>query len=147
MSRLLSRFKTNFAGINHPVILAAMGANSEIRIGQGSGLSGTTIAVLIRVEIGDRVGLGVNTVIYDNDFHHEDPILRCQQTGPLPPAAAVKICDDVWVGANSIILKGVTIGERAIIGAGSVVTRDVPPDTIFAGNPAHFIRMVKKEKI
>jgi acetyltransferase-like isoleucine patch superfamily enzyme len=55
---------------------------------------------------------------------------------------AVYIDDDVWIGAMSIILKGVTIGEGAIVGAGSVVTKDVPPWAIVAGNPAKIIREI-----
>jgi acetyltransferase-like isoleucine patch superfamily enzyme len=54
----------------------------------------------------------------------------------------VKINDRVWIGFNSIILKGVTIGEGGIVGAGSVVTKDVPPYTIVAGNPARVIREI-----
>ena len=52
------------------------------------------------------------------------------------------ICDKSWIGFNSILLKGITIGEGAIIGAGSVVTKDVPPWTIVAGNPAQIIREI-----
>jgi acetyltransferase-like isoleucine patch superfamily enzyme len=56
--------------------------------------------------------------------------------------APVFIHDDVWVGAMSIVLKGITIGEGSIVGAGSVVTKDVPPWTIVAGNPAKIIREI-----
>lgn len=55
-------------------------------------------------------------------------------------SAPIKICDKAWIGFNSIILKGVTIGEGAIVGAGSVVTKDVLPYSIVAGNPAKFIK-------
>jgi galactoside O-acetyltransferase len=58
----------------------------------------------------------------------------------------VKIEDKVWIGFNSIILKGVTVGEGAIVGAGSVVTKDVPPYTIVAGNPARIIRELTPEE-
>jgi acetyltransferase-like isoleucine patch superfamily enzyme len=56
------------------------------------------------------------------------------------------ISDFVWIGANVIILKGVTIGEGAIVGAGSVVTKDVPPYTIVAGNPARIIREIPENE-
>ena len=59
--------------------------------------------------------------------------------------APIVIGNDVFVGANSIILKGVTIGDRAIIGAGSIVTKDIPKDEVWAGNPAKFIRKIKLE--
>ena len=55
----------------------------------------------------------------------------------------IKICDDVWIGMNVIILKGVTVGEGAIVGAGSVVTKDVPAWTVVAGNPARVVKVLK----
>ncbi|MBR1435568.1 MAG: acyltransferase, partial [Bacteroidales bacterium] len=54
--------------------------------------------------------------------------------------APVRICDDVLLGARVIVLKGVTIGEGSVVGAGSVVTKNIPPHQIWAGNPARFIR-------
>lgn len=59
----------------------------------------------------------------------------------------VKICDKAWIGFNSIILKGVTIGEGAVIGAGSIVTKDVEPYTAVAGNPAKFIKRIEKSEM
>lgn len=56
----------------------------------------------------------------------------------------IKICDDAWIGMNCIILKGVTIGEGAIVGAGSVVTKDVPAWTVVAGNPAKVVKTLLK---
>ncbi|MCC6483663.1 MAG: hypothetical protein IT209_02355 [Armatimonadetes bacterium] len=58
--------------------------------------------------------------------------------------APVRICDKAWIGARAIILKGVTIGEGAVIGAGSVVTKDVPAWCVAAGNPARVIRQVEE---
>ena len=60
--------------------------------------------------------------------------------------APIKICDNAWIGMNCIILKGVTIGEGAIVGAGSVVTKSVPPWTIVGGNPAKVIKEISIEK-
>lgn len=60
--------------------------------------------------------------------------------------APVKVCDKAWIGFNSIILKGVTVGEGAVVGAGSVVTKDVPPWTIVAGNPARVIREIPESE-
>lgn len=57
--------------------------------------------------------------------------------------SAVSIQDDAWISAGAIILKGVTIGHGAVVGAGSVVTRDVPPLTVVAGNPARHVRMIE----
>lgn len=58
--------------------------------------------------------------------------------------APIKICDRVWIGFNAIILKGVTIGEGAVVGAGAVVTRDVEPYTVVAGNPARVVRVLER---
>ena len=59
-------------------------------------------------------------------------------------AKPITIGNDVWVGGNATILPGVTIGDRCVIGAGSVVTKDVPPDSLAVGNPAKVIRRIEK---
>lgn len=84
------------------------------------------------VRIGARSMLGPNVQIYTVE-HHRDPALRA--TG-LERARPVTIGEDVWIGGGAIILGGVTIADRAIVGAGSVVTKDVPADAFAAGNPA-----------
>jgi len=58
--------------------------------------------------------------------------------------ALVKICDNVWIGMNAVILKGVTIGENSVVAAGSVVTKSVEPNTIVAGNPAQVVKTFTK---
>lgn len=90
------------------------------------------------VTIGNFVMIGANTVIISSNhgFSRGDiPMMR----QPLE-CAAVKIGDDVWIGANAIILPGVIIGQGAIIGAGAVVTKDIAPYAIAVGNPAKTIR-------
>jgi len=88
-----------------------------------------------KIFIGDHVmiapGVQIITVTHSKDHLRRRDLASIH----LP----VKIGNDVWIGAGSIVLPGITIGDRSIIGAGSVVTRDVPPDTIFAGNPARQI--------
>ncbi|WP_425549873.1 sugar O-acetyltransferase [Celeribacter arenosi] len=88
-----------------------------------------------RVEIGARSMLGPNVQIYCAD-HHRDPVKRGQL---IERALPVRIGADVWIGGGAIILPGVSIGDRAIVGAGSVVTKDVPADAKVAGNPARVI--------
>jgi acetyltransferase-like isoleucine patch superfamily enzyme len=139
-----SRF--NLAGINHQVILAAPAPNSQIYIGRGTGLSGAVIHSRSSIKIGQFVTIGANSMIFDHDFHPVNPIERrvgsihCINTKP------ILIEDDVWIGANVMILKGVHIGEGAVIGAGSVVTKDIPAFTIWAGNPAKFIKNINELK-
>ncbi|MDT8759723.1 hypothetical protein MZO42_13555 [Sphingomonas psychrotolerans] len=102
------------------------------------------------IVIGDHVLIAHNVNIFDNLTHPIDWRERREHfrqiAGHGHPAhidlqdSPITIGDDVWIGAYSIIMKGVSIGDRAIVAAGSVVTRDVPPDTLVAGNPAKVIR-------
>jgi len=108
------------------------------------------------IEIGDRVLISHDVNIFDNSTHPVNHKLRHLQfveiiTHGHPKKIdlkekSIKIKDDVLIGAKSIILKGVTIGEGAIVGAGSVVTKDVPPYTIVAGNPARIIREIPEDE-
>ena len=96
------------------------------------------------ITIGDNLRTGKNVLISDNS--HGDPKNMLQRNlhpnvRPLYSKGEIMIGNNVWIGANSIILKGVTIGARSIIGAGSVVTKDIPADCIAAGNPCHVIKM------
>ena len=93
------------------------------------------------VTVGKHCLFATGVLVYDQDGHPLDAAER-RAGRPTPPDAIrpVTIGDDVWVGAGTIILKGVTVGDRAIIAARSVVTTDVPADTIAAGNPARVIR-------
>lgn len=114
---------------------------ATLRIGDNVGMTSTTIMCFNGISIGDNVKLGVGTHIYDTDFHNIDPLARLngdkQKTVKTSP---VVIGNNVFVGAYSIILKGVTIGDNSVIGAGSVVTKDVPANEVWAGNPARFMK-------
>lgn len=99
---------------------------------------GAAIAAHRLITIGSHTLIGTHCIIMDNDYHHVDVTeRRC-----MPESQPVIIGDHVWIGARVTILKGVTIGEYAVIGAGSVVTRDVPPLTLVAGVPACPIRQI-----
>lgn len=138
---LRSTVVSNPLGPNHPVIISTRRASANLTIGDDFGMTGGSLVVDQQITIGDRVWVGANTIIADTDFHPIDPDLR--RVDPLnAKTAPVTIADDVFIGMNSLILKGVTIGARSVIGAGSVVTRDVPPNTIVAGNPAQIIRQM-----
>jgi acetyltransferase-like isoleucine patch superfamily enzyme len=89
------------------------------------------------VRIGARTIVGPNVVIVSSG-HRVDPDLPIQASGKA--FAPVDIGADVWIGANAVILKGVRIGDRAVIGAGSIVTRDIPERAIAVGNPAAVLR-------
>jgi len=114
-------------------------AESRIDIGDGSGVSSSTIVARQLVRIGNRTFIGANCLICDNDFHSLDHRQR-NTPSDAPSSAPVILGEDVFVGTRSVILKGVEIGDRSVIGAGSVVTKSIPPDSLAAGNPAKIIR-------
>lgn len=135
---LRSTAASNPLGANHPVIISTRRAGARLTIGDDFGMTGGSIVCDERVSIGDRVWVGANAVITDTDFHPLDAETRRKR--PLDAKTApVEIADEVFIGMNALILKGVCIGERAVIGAGSVVRRDVPVGAIVAGNPARVI--------
>lgn len=116
----------------------------RLTIGDNVGMSSTRIWVSKEVSIGSHVNIGGGVVITDTDAHPIDWRQR-RKGGEGTLAAPVRIADDVWIGANTTILKGVTIGARSVVGAGSVVTRPIPPDCIAAGNPCRVIRKLSAQ--
>lgn len=99
---------------------------------------GCVVLDCAKVEIGDRVLIGPGVHIYAA-AHPLDPSLRCDG---LELAKPVRIGNDVWIGGHAVVCPGVQIGDNVVIGAGSVVTRDVPPGVIAAGNPCRVLRAV-----
>jgi len=132
---------TNPLTPNHPVVLATRCSNARIHIGHHCGFTGATLVAAESIEIGNWVVVGANCTIVDTDFHPLAPVERRLNVlnGTHKP---IVIEDEVFVGMNSLVLKGVTLGRGCVIGAGSVVTRDVPPGMIAAGNPARVIGTV-----
>ncbi len=135
---LRSTARSNPLGPNHPVIISTRRPGASLTIGADFGMTGGSLVCDERITIGDRVWVGANTIIADTDFHPLDPQRR--RESPLAAQTApIHIADDVFIGMNALILKGVTIREEAVVGAGAVVARDVPPRAIVAGNPATII--------
>ncbi|MBR3808842.1 MAG: acyltransferase [Clostridia bacterium] len=120
--------------------------DGKIKIGNGVGISHSAITAMKSVEIGDNVLIGSACMIADTDFHPITLEKSLHDDLTKVEVSSIKIENNVFIGARSIILKGVTIGEGAVVGAGSVVTKDIPPGEIWAGNPAKFIKKVKDEK-
>jgi acetyltransferase-like isoleucine patch superfamily enzyme len=105
----------------------------RIRIGNGVFINaGVVVYSEVAVTIGNDVALANEAYVMDTSSHGIE--------GRDPKAAAVVIGDGTWVGARAIVLPGVTIGRRVVVGAGAVVTRDVPDDVMVAGNPARVVR-------
>jgi acetyltransferase-like isoleucine patch superfamily enzyme len=104
-------------------------------------MTGGSIVAEQSIQIGHRVTIGANSVICDTDFHPLDAEFRVGNPNR-GDAMPIFIADDVFIGMQCLILKGVSIGSRSVIGAGSVVTRSIPPGAIAAGNPARVLRSV-----
>tara|TARA_B100000963_G_C22618883_1_gene668814 strand:+ start:1077 stop:1694 length:618 start_codon:yes stop_codon:yes gene_type:complete len=129
-----SKSDSNLIGINRRCMVSTLSNNALIEIGNNCGFSGTVIGAFTKIKIGNNVKCGANTLITDSDWHLDD----YRSGNPKP----VIIGDNVWLGVNVTVLKGVTIGENSLIGAGSVVTKDIPPNTIAVGNPCKIIRKI-----
>ena len=132
-----SSSKYNFRGINHPCILQTGNSEAKIIIGNHVGMSGVSIVSNNSVTIGNHVLIGANCQIGDRDGHSNR-----YQSSPTP----ITIEDYVWLGMNVTVLKGVTIGENTIIGANSVVTKDIPANCIAVGNPCKVIKEINTNR-
>lgn len=119
-----------------------LGDNTRIRASQS-------------IEIGDDVMVAHNTNIFDDNTHPTDVDERMADKDgilmrgswerfPTLSSKPIKICDKSWIGCNCCVMKGVTIGEGAIVAAGSVVTKDVPPYSVAAGNPAKIVKKLRE---
>lgn len=130
-------------------------AGSQMTVGKRSFIGKSMISVADRIDIGSDVMISWGVTLTDHNSHslkyreRESDVINwvngikdwsCVET------AKIKICNKSWIGFNSIILKGVTIGEGAIVGAGAVVTKSVPAWTIVAGNPAIVIREIPENE-
>lgn len=112
-----------------------------IKIGNMVGMSSTVLWAKVGITIGDRVTVGANTVILDSDCHSLNHLDRWTENDMKNcKSKPIVIEDDVLIGTGSYVLKGVHIGARTVIGAGSVVTKDIPADCIAAGNPCKVIK-------
>jgi acetyltransferase-like isoleucine patch superfamily enzyme len=137
-------------------------STGEVIIGNNVFIGRSNLICRSKIEIGDNVFIAWGSYIYDHNSHSLDYRERekdiAQQlvdykggkffienkNWDVVETKPIKICSNAWIGMNCIILKGVTIGEGAIVGAGSVVTKDVPAWTIVGGNPAVVIKELKE---
>ncbi len=138
---LRSWYASNPLGVVRRTLLCTWARGAQLIIGDNVGMTGAVIVAQTRVEIGNHVWIGANSTIVDTDFHPLAPEARC--IAPTAgESAPIVIEDDVFIGMWAIILKGVRIGRGAVIGAGAVVTRDVPAGAVAAGNPARLVRQM-----
>jgi len=128
-------------GFSYRTALSTYFPDAVISIGNNCSLNGTIIHCNEKVVIGNNCLLGPGTIICDNNSHRvsKDFIEREKKAESKP----IILKDNVWVGMNSIIMKGVTIGENSIIAAGSLVVKDIPADCLFGGHPARLIKKLE----
>ncbi|WP_051638467.1 acyltransferase [Butyrivibrio sp. NC2002] len=134
-----SGITTNLIGGNTCSIFRTIEAGNII-IGNNVGISNAALVAMDKIVIEDGVLIGGGVIIYDNDFHSINSIIRSTNPCGNIIARPVLIKRGAFIGAHSIILKGVVIGENSIVGAGSVVTKNIPDGEVWAGNPARFIK-------
>jgi len=127
---------------------------SEVSIGNNTFIGNSIIVTAERVEVGDDVLISWGCTLVDHDSHalswaHRSNDVReffhGRKDWSHVTVKPVVVRSRAWIGCNAIILKGVTVGEGAVVAAGSVVTRDVPDYTLVAGNPARIVRSVRDE--
>ena len=117
--------------------------SARVRIGEGTFLNiGVMVAALELVEIGAHCMLANGCFVSDADHRFEDPVEPVPWQG-FTTKGPTRIGDNVWCGAHVVVTSGVTIGERCVIGANSVVTHDIPPFSLAAGAPAKVIRTIE----
>jgi len=130
----------------------AIGENGHCMVGDFTLLNGALIMAEEKIDIGSYCLISWGVGIADSDFHPLEPAQRLIDAQALAPffkdrpprprltTAPVKICNNVWIGMNAVILKGVTIGDNSVVAAGAVVTKSVPANTVVAGNPAAVVK-------
>ena len=116
--------------------------NAQLIIGKNVGISQTAIICHHSITIGDDVKIGGGVKIYDTNFHSLNPEIRRNRELDMKEKKCrpVVIEHDAFIGAGSIILSGVTIGANSVVAAGSVVSKSIPANEIWGGNPAKFIK-------
>ena len=117
-------------------------APARIRIGSGTFLNlGVMVAAMDLVEIGDHCMLANGCFVTDSNHRFDDPEMPVPWQG-FTSRGPTRIGDNVWLGANVVVTSGVTIGERCVVGANSVVTADLPPFSVAVGAPARVVRTI-----
>jgi acetyltransferase-like isoleucine patch superfamily enzyme len=137
------RLRIGAGTLLEPGCWLTLSPEARIEIGEGCFLNrNTMLAALNRIEIGDHVMFANGCFVGDADHRFDDPDTPVPWQG-FTSKGPVGIGDNVWFGVNCVVTSGVTIGERCVIGANSVVTEDLPPRVIAAGSPAKVIKAVE----
>lgn len=134
-----SSHRSNLIGVYTPCMFSTLKHGAKLEVSHGCGFSGTVIGCAKAITLGKNVRCGANTLITDTDWHTDD-----SRTGD---DREVIIGDNVWLGYGVKVLKGVTIGPNSLIGACSVVTRDIPANVVAAGNPCKVIKKIENRDL
>jgi len=137
---LASNKYANPLGLKSACIFESIELESKIIIGNNFSASGVVVIAKGCITIGNNVSVGANSCILDSDLHSIESLER--RLGHVPKCEDIRIEDDVWIGMNVVILKGVTIGRESVIGANAVVTKNIPSRSVVAGNPAKIIKSI-----
>lgn len=138
--KINSSRSSNHIGEATRTIFKIKNKNAYVNIGNNCGISNSTFVCREAIIIGDYVKIGGGVKIYDSDAHSLNYLNRMDPLKDISVSKRVILKNHCFIGAYSFILKGVVIGERSVVGAGSVVTKSIPDDEIWAGNPAKFIK-------
>lgn len=140
-----NRMTSNSLGVFQSCMFNISASGSRIVIGNNVGISGSTINADTIITIGDNTIIGSGCLITDTDSHPIQMADRNRKDWPkYTKSKPISIGKNVFIGARCIVLKGVNIGDGAVIGAGSVVSKDVPANAIVAGNPAKIVKMIEQ---
>ena len=121
---------------------------ARIEIGDGSYLgSRVVLRAGLGIRLGRHVTVAANVVLSSDPGHPLDPIARRSEPAPLADLRQTTIGDDVWIAEGATLLGGITVGDGAVIGAHAVVTKDVPPRTVVAGNPARVVKELDAKRL
>lgn len=130
-----SSVRSNPLANSRPVTLRTMSPDARILLDCGVGVSGCAICAAAGIHLGEGTFVGADAMIFDNDFH--SPVGPFRWGNPTPDnPRPIEVGRGAFIGARAMVLKGVTIGDRGIVGAGAVVTKNVPAGHIAVGNPA-----------
>ena len=136
------RLEVGANALFEPHVWITAPAPGRVRIGAGTFLNiGVMVAAVELVEIGSHCMLANGCFVTDGNHRFDDPDKPVPWQG-FTTKGPTRIGDNVWLGANVVVTSGVTIGERCVVGANSVVTQDIPPFSIAAGAPAKVLRAV-----
>jgi len=137
------RLQIGDATLLEPGCWLTLGPEARIRVGEGCFLNrNVMLAAIELIEIGDHVMFANNCFVGDADHRYDDPTKPITWQG-FEPRGPVRIGSNCWFGVGAVVTGGVEIGERTVVGANSVVTRDLPAGVIAAGAPAKVIREIE----